>query len=100
MPSRACVHALVQRFEDSMNDIRDKQNGTLMHVAVSSLIKYKAMNNSKVNTVVSIIENILDDLNNIRKTKKEKENKYIFFYILYIYKLLKIRIIINIISYL
>ena len=33
-----------------------------MHVAVSSLMKYKAMNNSKVNTVVSIIENILDDL--------------------------------------
>ena len=62
MPSRACVHALVQRFEDSMNDIRDKQNGTLMHVAVLSLMKYKAVNNSKVNTVVSIINNILDDL--------------------------------------
>ena len=62
LPSRACVHALVQRFSGSMNDIKDKQNGTLMHVAVSSLMKYKAMNNSKVNTVVSIIENILDDL--------------------------------------
>ena len=62
LPSHACVHALVQRFSGSMNDIKDKQNGTLMHVAVSSLMKYKAMNNSKVNTVVSIIENILDDL--------------------------------------
>jgi len=65
IPSHPCVHALLQRFKGRMNDLRmlrDKQNGTLMHVAVSSLMKYKAMNNSKANTVVSTIKSILDDL--------------------------------------
>jgi hypothetical protein len=66
VPSRDCVAALLQRFQGRMNDlriIRDKRNnGTLMHVAVSSLAKYNAMNNSKVEPVVTNIKNILSDL--------------------------------------